>query len=448
MNSNGHAQQLNSQSPLSALDTHAINSNGAKVKKLPVLPTAQDFELGRKANSGVEAKSEGQAEDNFNDSASSEKDYATEGISLIIEHIKQKGIKCNQVTRNFENGSRILTEQELNGLFLEIKVANGRVPGVTKQIFDTILNSDRVDSYNPLKEFIERPTSRSVDGNIKLIVSSLELPDRAATPSLSDLVEVFFKKWLVGMVASIYDDNYNPLMLVLIGPKGCGKTEFFRRFLPSELKEYFAQSKFNDGKDSEALMCEMLLILNDELDGLHAKEAKAFRNFISANYYYYRPPYGKQNIRRKRLATVCGASNERAIVNDPENNRRIIPIEIIKVNHSIYNLVDKGDLLREAYQLYKNGYDWNLTLEEINSLDLLNDEHEIVEIEYELIQKFYRNNGIQKMTASEILADLQNRTFTKLNINKIGKNLKRLGFDQKLEKVNGKTQRLYYVSTI
>ena len=69
---------------------------------------------------------------------------------------------------------------------------------------------------------------------------------------------------------------------------------------------YFAQSKFDKEKDSEALMCEKLLIMNDELDGMTKNEANEFRSFISANRYTYRPPYGKLNVTRKRLASLCG----------------------------------------------------------------------------------------------------------------------------------------------
>jgi predicted P-loop ATPase len=377
-------------------------------------------------------------------------------VDLILEHFANEHIMRNAITLSLEKNGEVLTEHDINTIFIELKIINPQSKGLTKQNFDICLNSSFIPIINPLAEFFNSVKKDiTPSGYIDQIIDSLVIEPNAELEKLigtKEVVKRLFTKWITGCVASIYGKNYNCLMFVLIGPKGCGKTEFFRRLLPDKISDYFAQSKFDQGKDSEALMCERLLILNDELDGLHAKEAKTFRNFISANYYTYRPPYGKQNMTRKRLASVCGASNERSIITDAENNRRIIPVEIRGVNHTKYNAVCKRSLFIEAYNLYaKEKFDWNLNAEEMRYLDLLSEKYESPQLEYELIQKFFltKNDAASiELTASEIKAEIEERTKQRLSLHKIGSNLKRLGFECNMVKRNGKTAQVYSVCPI
>jgi predicted P-loop ATPase len=380
-----------------------------------------------------------------------EPDKKEDSFDIILTHFSSEDIILNEISLYFNQDGKQLTERDLNYEFIKLKQDNPKSKGLTKSNFDIALNSTFIQSVNPLKQFFSNVKNNKETGLISTLVDSIDIiPNVEIEKSISNtkqIVKQLFTKWLIGVVASVYDNNYNCLMIVLIGPKGCGKTEFFRRLLPEELMPYFAQSKLADGKDSEAIMCEKLVILNDELDGLHSKEAKTFRNFISANTYTHRPPYGKQNITRKRLASVCGASNDKNVIIDAENNRRIIPIEIRSVNHQIYNSVCKKSLFAEAYQLYKSGMSWNLSKEEMIYLDCLSENYETPCIEYELIQKsFTPINGLIEMTASEIKSEIEKNTHQKLSIHKIGANLKRLGFQSKMIKRNGKSAQVYSVS--
>lgn len=376
-----------------------------------------------------------------------------DAFGVIVEYLINQNIRRNEITNYFNQEGNTLTEQNLNSHFITLKIDNPKFKGITKQNFEITLNSNYLHSYNPIKEFFTKNKKTIGTGLIDKLINSIDIVPNMeldntieSNKNTKEFVKILFKKWIVGCVASVFNNNYNCLMFVLIGPKGCGKTEFFRRLIPEELNEYFAQSKFNEGKDAEALMCEKLIILNDELDGLNNKEAKTFRNFISANSYTHRPPYGKQNITRKRLASVCGTSNDRNIVRDAENNRRIIPIEINSVNHEQYNSICKKELFIEAYQLYKSGFKWDLDNEDTKALDYLSETYEATTIEYELILQYFSNDEPTiEMTATEIKVSIEQFTHQKLSLQKIGSNLKRLGFDCKIKKVNNKTSQVYSV---
>jgi L-ascorbate metabolism protein UlaG (beta-lactamase superfamily) len=62
-------------------------------------------------------------------------------------------------------------------------------------------------------------------------------------------------KWLLGIIEPVYINEPNILMLVLAGKKkGTGKSWFFRNLLPKPLKNYFAVSQLDQGKDDYILL--------------------------------------------------------------------------------------------------------------------------------------------------------------------------------------------------
>ena len=367
-------------------------------------------------------------------------------FEIMQEHFAKEKIYKNIVTRFCEVNGNMLNEQALNSHFISLIEQNKKLKGLTKPNFDIFINSENIHSKNPIKDYLEGlPGTKSTEAITSLVLAlDLKIHERfekfaAAqfTKPTHEFVATLITKWLIGVVAGVYEGNYNPLMIVLIGPKNTGKTEFFRRLLPEPLKQYFAQSKFNDGKDSEALMCEKLLTLNDELDGMNRNDAKTFRNFISQDYYTYRPPYGKQNITVKRLSSVCGTSNEIEIINDPENNRRIIPIEITGIDYSKYNSINKEQLFAEVYSLYKACEQWNLSSGEITLLDEFMKGYKADSVEREMIQNLFipgdaDNSEVVQLSAGEIMKEINEwYTHARLNKIKIGKELTALGFKQR-----------------
>jgi len=374
----------------------------------------------------------------------------------ILDFLVKKEIRRSEITLRLET-DHPLNEHEINSLFIDIhRSGNNKIK---KQDFDILITSNEIPVYNPLKEFFAANESRRPKGQIEALVRSLD-SDMGLNEENHFYPEynyTFLKKWLVGMVASIWEGNYNPLMVVLIGPKNTGKTEFFRRLLPDQLKLYAIQSKLDQGKDSEAQMVEYLMVLNDELDNFNGREAKAFRNFISAGSYNYRAPYGKQNITRPRLASVCGTSNDTQIIQDFENNRRIIPIEISQVDYDAYNSIDKELLLMEAYHLFKSGFDWDLTPDEISMLEECSEDYKITSDEEELIKKYFhvpQSGGVvSRWSATDVKVFLEKATSQRLSSIRIGKALRALGFEQKrhgndrkwrLEEIPDTAQELHY----
>src|SRR5690606_8591490 len=120
--------------------------------------------------------------------------------------------------------------------------------------------------------------------------------------------------------------------------QGTGKTEFFRRLLPPELRQYYAESKLDAGKDDAILMTQKLIIMDDEMGGKSKKESKHLKELTSKQVFTLREPYGRMNVDLQRLAVLCGTTNDLEILNDL-HNRRQIPIEVYGIDHEAYNAI-------------------------------------------------------------------------------------------------------------
>jgi hypothetical protein len=229
-------------------------------------------------------------------------------------------------------------------------------------------------------------------------------------------------------------------------------TEFFRRLLPSELKDYYAESKLDAGKDDEILMTQKLLIMDDEMGGKSKKDEMKLKEMLSRQTFSLREPYGRANVDLNRLAVLCGTTNNEDILSDPTGNRRLIPIAVYNINHESYNAVDKIDVLMEAYHLYKSGFNWEMTREDIAELNSATARFEKYSSEYELCLQHFKipDKGDVEcfMTATEIKNYLETHSVQKLSLDRLGKELTRIGFEQKHKKIAKTTKRVYILSKV
>jgi predicted P-loop ATPase len=344
-------------------------------------------------------------------------------------------LKRNIITRKIENNGKILDENDLNTMFLDAKVLHNEL---TSDLFLKVIFSNNTENYNPLLDWFENNTGEP-QGVIDAFFGSF---------NTSDDICYLGKKWLVGVISAIHG-VHSPLMLILAGEKqGTGKTEAFRRMLPSELRQYYAESKLDAGKDDEILMTQKLIIMDDEMGGKSKKESKRLKELTSKQTFTLREPYGKMNVDLNRLAVLCGTTNDMQILNDPTGNRRLIPIQIRSIDYKKYNEVDKRLLLIEAYNLWKSGFEWQLTSEDVEAMQQNNNKFEEFSLEYELINKYFRipnESWLIEMSATEIKIMLELKSNQKISLKRIGMELKRMGFESEIKKVNGKTIQVYSV---
>lgn len=351
----------------------------------------------------------------------------------------------NAITRKIEvdRYGPQLTEEQVNDIYLDMK-SKFNIPGITMELVTTIINSNQTPSYNPISEFIQEHY------DIKPLGVIAELTDciRTTTPMAAQWI----RKWLIGMQA-IIDGHPVRLMLVFTGPQYNGKTEFFRRILPRQLKAYYAESKLDRGKDDELLMCQKLVIMDDEMSGKSKQDEKRLKELTSKEEFSLRAPYAKFNSDYKRLAILCGTSNQDEVINDPTGNTRILPIYVESIDFEAINRVDRLHLFMEAYHAYKSGESWELDPDEVRALGIVSGEFSSTPFEQELILRFFSQPEpgahVDQMTATEIKDEIEINCKQQIrNMTRLGIELRKLFGQPKIVKRNGVPARCYSVHKI
>lgn len=362
-------------------------------------------------------------------------------------------LHINSITRNLENRAIIINGRpqkvndfDLNSAYLKFDESYPKSE-ISQTFFNSAIFSNEISHYNPFEEFFNKYSK---------VTRSTELITKLANCIDSDTtnVEKWIKHWGCGLIASIYGKS-SPLVLVLAGGQNSGKTEFFRRLLPFELNEFYAESKLDAGKDDDILMCKKLIIMDDEFGGKSKKENKRFKELTSKQTFSIRAPYGRVSEDLTRLAALCGTTNDFNLLDDPTGNRRILPVNVKSINHSKYNEIDKCSLFMAFYDLFKSGFDWNLSHADIKELNEGSDEFQSTNMEAELILSYLAvpdsnlsHEGIM-MTNTEIKNYLETWSKQKIfSTNKLGMELKSLGFQQQVIKYSGKAIRVYFVKKL
>jgi predicted P-loop ATPase len=292
---------------------------------------------------------------------------------------------------------------------------------------DRLIGSDFSENYNPLLDFIEKNKNYSFSNEIEKLCNSINSIQNF------DYKYLFIRKFMVGIISSIYGDP-SPLCLVLCGGQNSGKTTFWNNLLPSELHSYYAESKLDSNKptDDELLMTQKLLIMDDEFGGKNKTEAKRLKELTSKRAFTLREPYGRKNVTIPRVAVLCGTSNERQILNDPTGNRRIIPLEVISFDFQLLNSIDRISLFMEAVYWYNEGVTYHTNKEEIAYLNGNTQQFEQIRPEQELLQRYFRNpvdgESASFMSAMDIKVYLEKATQQRIILPKLVFELEQLNY--------------------
>jgi len=368
-------------------------------------------------------------------------------IESLVAWIKANHpIRKNTLTAKLENADGEISKERFNTIYLQARSAFN-TPNITFDLIERILFSEITEQFNPIKDYIESNRHRNTTGNIDRIIASIT----TSTPSAS----MFIRKWLLAIPAAI-DGEPIRLVLALTGGQLTGKTEWFRRLLPDRLRRFYGESKMEAGKDDELLMCQKLIIMDDELSGKTKQDEARFKDLTSKNFFSLRAPYDKSNMDYKRLALLCGTSNDKEIINDPTGNTRILPVEVLSIDHEMYNAVDKDELFMEIVRAYDSGEKWNFTKDELSSLEAESINFDGIHFERELITKYFvpehdaEGHGfVENMTATEIKAYIETHSMQKItSFKRLGMELRKFFGSPKSTRKNGLPVKMYSVVKI
>lgn len=289
-------------------------------------------------------------------------------MEVLERFIGDMPIERNTVTGKFDLRGKVMDDASMAELVIKCKRVFG-VKTVGRDLVELVLTSPQTPRYNPFARFLEVATATHTScGHVDALIDALRFDTDEQPEGYDTFCRTMIRKWMMSVVASMRGD-FSVLCLVLVGKQNVGKTTFLRDLLPRDLVTYYAESKLDEDKDAEILLCRKLIICDDEFSGKSKRDARRLKDMISKRTITVRVPYGRESEDLQRRAVLCGTSNTRDILNDPTGNRRVLPIGITHLDFAKYRAVDRMALFSELSREYDANPDaFKLTQQDINEL--------------------------------------------------------------------------------
>ena len=315
----------------------------------------------------------------------------------------------------------------------------------------TLLGSDFVKEYHPLKEYLDGlpPWDGETDyiGRLAAMVHVKESPHSPLQQDKSrernDLSETpvrfadILKRWMVSMIAAALNETVvNQVILTLIGRQGSYKTSFMQHILPPVLSEYYT-TKSNSSrmtKDDLFTMTENLVINLEEIDTMPPSELNQLKAMVTQRYVDERRAYRRNKVHLPHVASFVATGNNLQFLTDDTGNRRWLPFEVEDIDSPWEADIPYEGIYSQTYALYQDiNFRYWFTDKEIQQLRGHVQQFEVPRPEYELILTYYRKPvGLERgvyTTSSQIIGRFGN-TSLRLSLQKVGRAMRELGFRQ------------------
>ena len=333
------------------------------------------------------------------------------------------------VTDGYQN----LTDRDVNTLWADFN----REKPVVKRHLENVIESDYVKPYHPFRFYLEHLPPWIEDKGDAILMLSMTVNVKGD----ADEQILFYrclKKWLVGMVASWLEPKVvNHEMLVLIGEQGAYKTTWFANLLPPQLRDYF-YTKTNSGllsKDDLLTLAQYGLVCWEELDSMQPKELNKLKAAMTMPSINERAAYARYHENRPHLASFCGTGNNVQFLSDTTGTRRWLPFEVVSIESPLESPFDYDAIYAQAYTLYRQGFQYWFSPNEIRRMARHNEQFETVHSELELVDLHFRKpqgkETRELVSASMAIQLIGSNMANPLNKEKIGLAFKKLGFEYK-----------------
>ena len=145
-----------------------------------------------------------------------------------------------------------------------------------------------------------------------------------------------------------------------------------------------------------------------------------------------RAAYAHYHEHRKHIASFCGTGNNIQFLSDPTGNRRWLPFEIESIESPRDHPFDYVNIYAQAYALYKQGFQYWFSREDILKLGVHNRQFETPRLENELVQLYFRKPvGVESgifMSVARALQIISNNISQKLSPVYLGRAFMEQGF--------------------
>jgi predicted P-loop ATPase len=282
--------------------------------------------------------------------------------------------------RTFTEGIA-LQDKDMSHIYVHLEKVYG-IKGDKKIEHAVVVDADKIQK-NKVLDFFE---SLKWDGKERLETFFYDF----FKVELNPFTRVAFKHWLVGAVSRIYKAG-SPMdyLLIIKGKQGIGKSLFFKKLATMDFDKptdhLYSDTKidFDRAKDSYEQLEGIWIYEWKELAGMNMSEQESIKAFVDKTEDKFRRSYGRRNVEIKRRVAFGGSTNEKTPLRDRTGNRRFLVMESQLNQQECYikdpkkfNQEYKDQLIAEAIQLYKNGYDiFQWTDQEMDYWDKTNEDN-------------------------------------------------------------------------
>ena len=330
---------------------------------------------------------------------------------------------------------RPLTLEAFNSIVRRAKKEQVLEKGNPKTEITEFVHSEDVPVYDPIGDYLSKLPQWDGQNHIARLFSRL--------PGVTTEQQGFLATWLLSAVAHWLQMDLlhgNECVPTLIGAQGCGKTTFFHRLLPPELREYYLDHLNLSNKfDKEMALTNNLIVNLDELEAIRPSQHAALKQTLSKSKVNGRPIYGASQEDRPRYASFVSTTNNLHPLTDATGSRRYICLTIPQGQY-IDNTgeIDYGQLYAQVvYELKVAKTPYWFSNEEVARIQQLNQNYvtqlDLADIIAGCFRKPAEGESVKALNSAEMLKLIQREYpsvksdhSTKVHI---GLAMKELGFE-------------------
>lgn len=309
----------------------------------------------------------------------------------------------------------------------------------------SLLESDFVTRHNPIKEYFEQlPVWDRTTDHIYKLAGYVQTTDQ-------EFFKVQFKKMLVRSIECTLGGRVNRMIFTLVSEaQEVGKSTFIRSLNPFG-DQYYTEAPLSSGKDSTIRLAENFIYNLEELSSLRNVEVNHLKAVISTALVKERKPYDRNETLVPRRCNFFGSTNKEEFLTDVVNTRWLC-FTVESIDWAYTKDVDINQVWAQAYTLYKDGYDAQLTREEKNHRDDINRGYEVHSTETDLILRHFHpvpKNAVGAvwMSTTDIQEYLIKHSESQLKLHPtgIGRAMAQLQFHRDRKSINGHQHRGFWV---
>ena len=330
---------------------------------------------------------------------------------------------------------RPLTQEALNSIIRRAKKEQICEKGSPKTEIMEFVYSEDVPVHDPIGDYLTQLPRWDGKNHIGQLFGRL--------PGITTEQQGFLATWLLSAVAHwLQMDTLhgNECVPTLIGAQGCGKTTFFHRLLPTELRQYYLDHLNLSNKfDKEMALTNNLLVNLDELDAIRPSQHAALKQTLSKSKVNGRPIYGCSQEDRPRFASFVATTNNPHPLTDATGSRRYICL-LIPDGQYIDNSgeIDYGQLYAQVlHELTVAKTPYWFSNDEVARIQQLNQNYLLKKDISEMVEICFRKpkeGEVGKLMNSKMLLEHIQHAYPSIDIShgnkvRVGQAMKTLGYE-------------------